>query len=111
MNRQEQVVLLALAALAVTGGFIKIKTENNGNDTSVIVNSALRRKLADVTSGKSPANNWTCPEWSIKSVGADTLRSNHSLFRRPKYIGENRHAVMTGGWDNWYYDPPGEEYF
>jgi len=104
MTRAEWIGIAGLAAaLAAFGvvsfhGSIKATTDNGG--------VALKAGLADVTSGAHEENRWTCPTWSLASVGCDPLRMNHPLYRRPAHIGENRHKAGQGGWGSWYYDAP-----
>lgn len=122
MNRQEKIVLLGLAVLAVAGGIVKVKFEadaDTGDASSVmsVMNDALKRTLVNATSNNVAAttwyprlsyNSWTVSEYQLMNQGVTPLRDNHPLFRRPKFIGENRHKVMTEGWAGWYYNPPGE---
>lgn len=121
MSRRQQLLLLAvLAALALGGGAISLRGSaslseygSKAHGAGKIINSALKRGLANVTPRTTAAEaaqvygTWTAPHWQIQRP----LRPNHPLYRRPGYIGENRHAVMTGGWDAWYYTPPSEVYF
>ena len=123
MTRREQLILLAAVAVAAAGGVaVSVKFKGSASlsehgstmhGAAKVVNSALRTGWANTTAGLAAqdAAIWTCPEWSLASVGATPLRSNHPLFRRPAYIGENRHKIMAYGWGPWYYDPPSEEYF
>jgi len=121
MTRREQLILLA-AVVVVAGGFGVVKFKGSASlseygskahGAGKVVNAALRRGLANATPGATAADaaqvygTWTAPHWQIDTP----LRPNHPLYRRPGYIGENRHKVMTGGWDAWYYDPPSETYF
>ena len=122
MTRREQWILLAAVAVVAAGGFASVKFKGSaslsehGNavhGAGKVVNSALKRGLANATPSVDAAErygSWTCPHWSMASVGVTPLRSNHPLFRRPGYIGENRHKVMTEGWGPWFYNPPREEY-
>ena len=127
MTRREQLILLAAAVVVVAGGAaVSVKFKGSASlsehgsalhGAGKVVNSALRTGWANATAGATAAAaaetypTWTCPEWSLVSVGATPLRSNHPLFRRPGYIGENRHKIMAYGWGPWYYEPPSEEYF
>jgi hypothetical protein len=121
MTRREQCILLA-AAVVVAGGFGAVKLKGSASMSEYgskahgagkIVNSALRRGLANSTPRTTAADaalaygTWTAPHWQIDTP----LRPNHPLYRRPGYIGENRHCVMQGGWDQWFYNPPSEVYF
>lgn len=112
MNRQEKTVLLGLAVLAIAGGIVKVRVDASGDFGSAAADAreSLRRSLVNATS-TVPDNNWTCPEWSIKSVGGSTVHKTHPLYRRPKFIGQNRHKIMSEGWAGWYYNPPGDDYF
>lgn len=112
MNRQEKTVLLGLALLIVAGGVV---TSLFGNSDQPVddAQQLVRRGLAftgnvDVP---DPDNSWTCPVWSIKAVGGDLLSPIHSLYRRPAFIGQNRHKIMSEGWAGWFYNPPSEDYF
>ena len=120
MTRQQQCVLLAVAAALVLGGAVKLRGSaslseygSKAHGAGKVVNAALRRGLANATPGATAADaaeaygTWTAPHWQMAQV----LRPNHPLYRRPGYIGENRHKVMTQGWDGWFYDPPSETYF
>jgi hypothetical protein len=69
---------------------------------------ALKAGLANATGDPAP-NRWSAPAWSLAQAGAAPLRQNHPLFRRPPYIGHNRHKVMCDGWNGWYYDAPENE--
>ena len=125
MTRREQFILLAALAVVAAGGFaVKFKGSaslsehgSSVHGTAKVANSTLRRGLAYANSGLTAANAssrygaWSAPRWSIMSAGGDTLRPNHPLFRRPGYIGQNRHKVMSEGWGGWYYNPPSEDYF
>ena len=125
MTRREQLILLAAVAVVAAGGFaVKFRgsasLSEHGNavhGAGKAVNASLKRGLANATSGVTALDaadrygSWTCPHWSMASVGVTPLRANHPLFRRPGYIGENRHKVMSEGWGPWFYDPPSEEYF
>lgn len=127
MTRREQLILLAVVVVAAAGGAaVSVKFKGSASlsehgsavhGAGKMVNSALRTGWANATAGATAAAaaetypTWTCPEWSMVSVGATPMRSNHPLFRRPAYIGENRHKLMDYGWGPWYYQPPSEEYF
>ena len=121
MTRREQWILLA-AVVVVAGGFGVVKFKGSASlseygskahGAGKVVNAALRRGLVNATPRTTAADaalaygTWTAPHWQIDTP----LRPNHPLYRRPRYIGENRHCVMTGGWDQWYYSPPSEVYF
>jgi hypothetical protein len=93
-----------LAADKATAG-IKVGV---GKATAAMPNPALKAGLANATTGEE-ANRWTAPSWGLASVGAAPLRMNHPLFRRPPYIGSNRHKVQCDGWNGWYYDAPENE--
>lgn len=122
MTRQEQYILLGIVTMLILGGAISVKLsgsarlsehQNPVHGAGKATAGMVRRQLANATETATAATaersygTWQAPHWQIK----DPLRANHPLFRRPAYIGENRHKVMTGGWDNWYYNPPGEVYF
>jgi len=120
VTRQQQWILLAVVAVLALGGAVKLRGSaslseygSKAHGAGKVMNSALRRGLANSTRGATAADaaqvygTWTAPHWQIDTP----LRPNHPLYRRPGYIGENRHKVMTGGWDAWYYDPPSEAYF
>lgn len=129
MTRQEQFVLLAVAVAVAAGGAFSVKLKGSASLSSLsehgssvhgsakVVNSTLRRGLAYANHGLTAGNaaerygDWSAPRWSIISAGGDTLRPNHPLYRRPAYIGQNRHHVMSQGWGQWYYNPPSEAYF
>jgi hypothetical protein len=126
MTRREQLILLAAVVVLVVGGAVTVKLRGSAtlsehgsgvHGAAKVANSALRRGLAYATTGATAASgaeaygDWTCPKWSMASVGVDPLRPNHPLFRRPSYIGENRHKIMSEGWGGWYYNPPSEVYF
>ena len=120
MTRQQQCILLGVVAVLALGGAVKLRGSaslseygSKAHGAGKVVNAALRRGLANATPGATAADaaeaygTWTAPHWQMAQV----LRPNHPLYRRPGYIGENRHCVMTGGWDQWYYSPPSETYF
>ena len=109
MNRQEKQLLLIAGIVAVLGGgWLAMGKPKSG----AVANSSLKSGLLDLTTDDVSYDSWTCPQWSIKQqTGGNVHRLNHPLHRRPKYIGENRHKVMTQGWGGWYYDPPSETYF
>ena len=120
MTRQQQCLLLAVVAVLAVGGVVKLRGSaslseygSKAHGAGKVVNAALRRGLANATPRTTAADaalaygTWTAPHWQIENP----LRPNHPLYRRPGYIGENRHKVMQGGWDAWYYDPPSEVYF
>ena len=120
MTRQQQWVGLAVGIALVLGGFVKFRGAaslspygSKAHGAGRVVNAALRRGVVNATQGATAATaaqaypTWTAPHWQIEKP----LRPNHPLYRRPRYIGENRHKVMTGGWDAWYYTPPSEVYF
>lgn len=122
MTRQHQLILLAGLAVLAAGGVITVKARGSASMSEYgsgahgaarVVNAALRQGLADATRGADAADaamvygTWTAPHWQMAGV----LRPNHPLYRRPGYIGENRHCVQQGGWDAWYYTPPSEVYF
>ena len=104
MTRAEWIGVAGLAAALAAIGAVTFRgsIKASASDGSVMVKAGL----ADVTSGGHEENRWTCPRWSMSSVGADQLRTNHPLYRRPCHIGENRHKVAQGGWGGWYYDAP-----
>ena len=115
MNSQEQLLLLVVIAVVITGG-VMISTSANVDGASVkasadVTNSALRRGLSDAYRPGADDGDWQAPRWSILSSGADLLRSNHPLYRRPGHPGENMYKVMSEGWGGWYYNPPSEAYF
>ena len=110
MTRREQWILLAAVAVVAAGGFASVKLKGSaslsGNQSNVegsakVVNSSLRRGMANATRGDTREGAWSCPRWSMASVGVTPLRQNHPLFRRPGHIGENRHKVMSAGWGSW----------
>ena len=120
MTRQQQWILLAALAVLVLGGALKLSGNaslseygSGAHGAGKVMNAALKRGLANTTQGATAATaarmygTWTAPHWQIEKP----LRANHPLYRRPSYIGENRHCVMQGGWEKWYYDPPSEVYF
>ena len=120
MTRQQQCILLAVVAVLALGGAVKLRGSaslseygSKAHGAGKVVNSALRRGLANSTPRTTAADaaqaypTWTAPHWQIDTP----LRPNHPLYRRPRYIGENRHKVMTEGWDGWFYNPPSEVYF
>jgi hypothetical protein len=96
------------AQLAADGATAKVKV-GIGKAMASVPRPGLRDGLADVTSAQETPNRWTAPAWSLASVGAAPLRMNHPLFRRPPYIGSNRHKVQCDGWNGWYYDAPENE--
>lgn len=69
----------------------------------------VRGGLADATDTGETSNRWTAPSWEMARVGVTPLRQNHPLFRRPPYIGHNRHKVMCDGWNGWYDQAPENE--
>ena len=117
MDRREQYALLVVSAALFLGGLVTVKLKGSasldagGNPVkgaAKVVNSALRSAV-NVTA-QPAAGDWSVPpRWPL--VPAGCLRARHPLYRRPSYIGENRHKVMTQGWDGWFYDPPSEVYF
>lgn len=122
MTRQQWIVVaagavvLAVAGVASFSGGLQASADGArakvkvglGKMTAGTPNPALKDGLANVTSGHEP-NRWTAPAWSLAQVGAAPLRMNHPLFKRPPYIGHNRHKVMCDGWNGWYYDAPENE--
>jgi hypothetical protein len=121
MKKQEQRLLLIIGAALVIGGVVSVQFKGGtklsagqdrpATDTARIVNSSLKRGLANAWHPEVYDGDWIAPHWSLESVGVTPLRANHPLFRRPAYIGQNRHKVMTEGWGGWYYNPPSESYF
>jgi len=121
VNRREQYILLAVAAVLFLGGVVTVKLKGSASldaggspvkGAAKVVNSALRSAV-NVTMqppGLTGAGDWAVPpRWPLAPAG--WLRERHPLYRRPGHIGENRHKVMTEGWDGWFYDPPSEVYF
>ena len=120
MTRQEQRILLISVIVAVVGGFVSVKLKGSATlDTGQsgvkgagkVVNAALRTGSPNLWDPNADNGDWRSPAWSIVSVASAPLRARHPLYRRPRYIGENRHKVITEGWDGWYYNPPSEVYF
>ena len=122
MDRREQYALLAVSAALFLGGLVTVKLKgsasldaggNPAKGAAQVVNSSLRTGLnvtAQAAGLAGGAGDWSVPpRWPL--VPAGSLRVRHPLYRRPRHIGENRHHVMTQGWDGWYYDPPSEVYF
>lgn len=121
MTRRDQLFLLAAVVVVAGGaGVVKLRGSasfseygSKAHGAGKVVNAALKRGLANSTKRATAADGamaygtWTAPHWQIDKP----LRPNHPLYRRPSYIGENRHCVMTGGWDQWFYTPPSEAYF
>ena len=121
MDRREQYALLAVSAAAFLGGLVTVKLKGSASldpdgstakGAAKVVNSSLRTAV-NITAqppGLVGAGDWAVPpRWPL--VPAGSLRARHPLYRRPRYIGENRHKVMTEGWDGWFYNPPSEVYF
>ena len=119
MDRREQYALLAVSAAAFLGGLVTVKLkgsaslDGDGNPVkgaAKVVNSSLRTGLNATAQPAGGTGDWSVPpRWPL--VPAGSLRGRHPLYRRPRYIGENRHKVMTEGWDGWFYNPPSEVYF
>jgi len=120
VGRREWIIVAAVLAAAALGVLtVKLKGSatlsgygSRAHGAGKVINSALRRGLANATpvtaaDAAQVYETWQAPRWQMAQV----LRPNHSLHRRPGYIGENRHSVMQGGWDQWYYDPPSEVYW
>lgn len=115
MTSQEQILLLVVIAVVVTGG-VMLSASANVDGASVkasanVTNSALKRGLADAYRPGTDDGDWQAPRWSILASGGDLLRANHPMFRRSGSPGENMYKVQCGGWNAWYYDPPSEAYF
>ena len=119
MDRREQYILLAVSVVLFAGGLVTVRLKgaasldpdgNPAKGAARVVNSSLRTAL-NVTGQTAAATGDWCvpPRWPLVPPGM--LRARHPLYRRPRYIGENRHKVMTEGWDGWYYNPPSEVYF
>jgi hypothetical protein len=119
VTRQQQWILLGAVVVLAAGGAVKFRGSaslseygSKAHGAGRVVNAALRQGLANATpvtaaDASKVYGTWTAPHWQI----VEPLRANHPLYRRPGYIGENRHCVMQGGWDRWYYSPPSEVYF
>ena len=122
MDRREQYALLIVSAVLLLGGLVTVKLKGSASldpggssvkGAAKVVNSSLRSAVnitAQPAGLSGGAGDWSVPpRWPL--VPAGSLRARHPLYRRPSYIGENRHKVMTQGWDGWFYDPPSEVYF
>lgn len=121
MDRREQYALLVVSAALFLGGLVTVKLKgsasldpnaNPAKGAAKVVNSSLRSavNITAQPAGLAGAGDWSVPpRWPLVSAGS--LRGRHPLYRRPSYIGENRHKVMTEGWDGWFYNPPSEVYF
>ena len=123
MDRREKLILLGVLVVLGVGGAASFRFQGSStlsvggssvDGAAQAINAALRRGLANSTPGATAKNaaqnygDWSSPRWNIDVT---PLRLNHPLHRRPKHIGENRHHVMQGGWNDWYYNPPSEAYF
>ena len=113
MTSQEQILLLVVIAVVITGG-VMLSANVDGASVKAnadVANSTLKRGLADAYRPGADDGDWQAPRWSILASGGDLLRANHPLYRRPGSPGENMYKVMSEGWGGWYYNPPSEAYF
>ena len=106
MTRAEWIGLAGVAAALGLFGAVSFHGSLSaaGDHGEALVKTGLANVTADQDEGDG-CNRWTAPAWQI----ANPLRSNHPLFRRPAHIGENRHKVICGGWNGWYYGAPENE--
>ena len=105
MTRAELIALGGVAAAVATLGVVSF--HGSASAAAGRAQGVVKMGLADVTTDQDDGagcNRWTAPAWEMARVGTKPLRSNHPLYRRPGYIGCNRHQVMCD--NGWYYDAP-----